>query len=58
MSDEPVQETQAEELEPVYIRIGLLVYLRTMWSLLWGALTHPTKYTIIDATTGRIIRYE
>jgi hypothetical protein len=41
--------------EPIVIRVGFLAYLRTMWSLLWTALRHPTRTTYIDAATGKVL---
>lgn len=39
------------------IRIRPTAYLRAMFNIAWSAFRHPTKTTVIDLETGRIIEH-
>jgi hypothetical protein len=38
--------------EAVITRIGPLVYLRSVWAIIWGAFRHPFSTTLVDLSTG------
>ncbi len=39
------------------IRISPTAYLKAMFNIAWSAFRHPTKTTIIDLETGKIVEH-
>ncbi len=37
---------------------GLVAYLRSMLAIAWSAVRHPRKTTVIDLSTGKVLRHE
>ncbi len=44
-----------EPARPSVIRIPPSAYLRSVWSLVWGAIRYPFRTTIVDLTTGKSV---
>lgn len=39
-----------------HIRIVPMVYLRAILSMIWACIRYPLNYTVIDMSTGRIVK--
>ncbi len=56
--DHTIQQEDPKKEENIEtIRISPTAYLRAMFNIAWSAFRHPTKTTIIDLETGKIIKH-
>lgn len=52
--DASLDRRAGQRRRPVYIPPA--AYLRTIWAILWTTFRHPLTTTLIDVTTGKVLR--
>jgi len=52
------EATEAIAIEEEAIHISASAYLRSMWTILVSCLFSPNTTTVVDLTTGKVVREE